>query len=159
MVKATCNICREKAKEFGPIPLGPYTAIAELLHKDGFCEVSDGMQEKIRDILSEFKNGSLIAFSFEKDITHYEHGEKEYWSIYEDMIETCPDVFGDCPTNHEVDEKLCKANVVLPKNRNDSESGGFCVYFDEKPAAKSFINRLNNYLDKKRKALEEAAAL
>ena len=96
----------------------------------------------------------MREYTFEKDIDDYDYncpGRPKFWSFYDNMIASCPEVFSSCQSNHDVEQELKVAGVIVLPNRPDSECDGLGIYFDTEIDAKAFISRLNQYLQEKQK--------
>lgn len=59
-------------------------------------------------------------------------------------------IFKNFDSSYDIDEVLEEGKVLTPNITVDSESAQSFYYFKTKKAGKSFINRLNKYINKRR---------
>jgi hypothetical protein len=78
------------------------------------------------------------------------------WWFEAAMVSTCRPIFDDCDSNYGVMEKLTVAGVISKYDKQDSETCSLVVYFTDAAMGEAFIERLNNYLRVKAKAMREA---
>ena len=91
-----------------------------------------------------------MSYTINKIIpTKYEWDDK--WTVTADLrgLET----FGNCDNNYEIVDKLKENKVLLPKTSEDSEFCQFFAYFSTKKSAESFVTRLGNYVEKRKKLI------
>ena len=74
------------------------------------------------------------------------------------MIGTCEPLFDNLNDNYEVEEKLYEHKVIGPEDFADSESCSLVINFTSYVNANRFIDRLNKYLAKKKKKIEDASS-
>lgn len=85
-------------------------------------------------------------------IKPYKYDGDKYWTVTADFraLET----FENCESNYDVVERL-KDNKVLTKSADeDSEYCQFFAYFKTKSAADSFLKRLGEYVETRKKLIE-----
>lgn len=91
-----------------------------------------------------------MAYTIDKIIpTKYEWDNK--WTVTADLrgLET----FGNCESNYDIVDKLKENKVLSNKTSEDSEFCQFWAYFSTKKSAESFIKRLGNYVEKRKKII------
>jgi signal transduction histidine kinase len=90
----------------------------------------------------------MIKFT-ERNISKLEptFERKSLWYFDCAMNTSCPEVFGHCEDNYEVEQILRKAKVLTAKSSVDTESCALVVNFSTKNAATAFISRLNKYIE------------
>ena len=73
------------------------------------------------------------------------------WTITADLrgLET----FENCESNYDVVDKLKENKVLREGTDEDSEYCQFFAYFKTKKSAESFIKRLGNYIEKRKKII------
>jgi hypothetical protein len=64
-------------------------------------------------------------------------------------------LFQECESNYEVEEMLRVAEVIREPNTTDSETCCMWVYFQTEQEGKDFIDRLNDYIEKRMKEAQE----
>ena len=79
-------------------------------------------------------------------------GDK-YWTVTADLraLET----FDTYESNYGIVEKLIERDVLTKTADEDSEYCQFFAYFKTKKDADAFINRLSNYVEKRKQLLSE----
>lgn len=76
-------------------------------------------------------------------------GIKSTWHFSLNMIKRCIPLFNHCQSNHDVETLLTKARVIGIDDKSDTESEEFVIRFRDRKAAHDFIDRLNDYIEKK----------
>ena len=91
-----------------------------------------------------------MAYTIDKITpTKYEWDKK--WTVTADLrsLET----FEQYDSNYDIVDKLKENKVLSNKTSEDSEMCQFFAYFSSKKSAESFIKRLGNYVEKRKKII------
>jgi hypothetical protein len=75
------------------------------------------------------------------------------------MISTCAPLFDELHDNYAVEKLLAKAKVLTKADLTDSETCALCVYFKTRAQGERFIKRLNKYLLKWAKRIQNAKGM
>jgi len=94
-------------------------------------------------------------FDYE-DVEEGYNVENEQWFFSTAMVSSCEPLFNDCYDNYDVRDKLKKAGVIDSTVEDDTESCQLWCYFNSKADGEGFVDRLNEYLEKKDDLLGEA---
>ena len=91
-----------------------------------------------------------MAYTIDK-LSPYKYSDDDVWTVTADLrsLET----FDNYESNYDIVDKLKEEKVLKAGTEEDSEYCQFFAYFSTKKSAESFIKRLGNYVEKRKKLI------
>ena len=105
--------------------------------------------EIVKVLDRSYKRKEKTYFTYSHDINEPE-GDEKYYSFIGNLAYDDRDIFYDCDDNHGVTELLESQGVLGEDDILDPEMCCSYFYFRTKEAARSFIDRLNAFVTKRR---------
>lgn len=146
-------------------------AVIEKARNEEFTELSDvtGVQH-LHNVEGPVPEGFSPRFDYTWISNEHEYLEEEDvsetpYNVSAELIHWCRPIFDECVRgpaqlmdHNQVEKILRDEGVVLKDQTTDCESGCFYSYFKTEDEAKAFVDRLNEWTDKKLAELPEVEA-
>ena len=96
----------------------------------------------------ERRSKNMVHLLHEHNV-HKLEGEEKYPYWFEAaMVDSFSPIFDSCSDNHDVEDRLRRAKVLLPSNKTDTESCALVCLFSKKASYLSFMKRFNAYIER-----------